>query len=43
MIAGRAFVYGDQIDTDVLAPGAYMKRPLAELAQHCLVASAAAM
>ena len=38
MIAGRAFVYGDQIDTDVLAPGAYMKRPLAELAQHCLEA-----
>ncbi len=38
MIRGRAFVYGDQIDTDVLAPGAYMKRPIAELAQHCLAA-----
>ena len=38
MIAGRAFVYGDQIDTDVLAPDAYMKRPLTELAQHCLEA-----
>jgi 3-isopropylmalate dehydratase small subunit len=37
-IVGRAFVYGDQIDTDVLAPGAYMKRPIRELAQHCLEA-----
>lgn len=35
---GRAFVFGDQIDTDVLAPGPYMKRPLAELARHCMEA-----
>jgi 3-isopropylmalate dehydratase small subunit len=35
---GRAFVFGDQIDTDVLAPGPYMKKPLAELARHCLEA-----
>jgi 3-isopropylmalate/(R)-2-methylmalate dehydratase small subunit len=33
---GRAFVYGDGIDTDVLAPGMYMKSPIAVLAQHCL-------
>ncbi len=35
---GRAFVFGDQIDTDVLAPGPYMKKPLAELARHCMEA-----
>ncbi len=33
---GRAFVFGDDIDTDALAPGLYMKRPIAELAAHCL-------
>ena len=33
---GRAFVFGDNITTDALAPGAYMKVPLAELATHCL-------
>lgn len=33
---GKAFVFGDNITTDALAPGAYMKLPLAELAQHCL-------
>lgn len=37
-IEGQAFVYGDHIDTDVLAPGAYMKRPIQELAAHCLEA-----
>jgi 3-isopropylmalate/(R)-2-methylmalate dehydratase small subunit len=35
---GRAWVYGDKVDTDLLAPGAYMKAPLAELATHCLEA-----
>lgn len=35
---GRAWVFGDDIDTDVLAPGAYMKAPIEELAQHCLEA-----
>jgi len=34
--SGRAWVLGDDIDTDVLAPGLYMKSPLAELASHCL-------
>lgn len=36
--AGRAFVFGDNIDTDTLAPGLYMKRPIEELAAHCLEA-----
>ena len=35
---GRAWVFGDDIDTDVLAPGQYMKGPVEELAQHCLEA-----
>ena len=35
---GRAFVFGDNIDTDVLAPGLYMKKPIQELAKHCLEA-----
>ena len=35
---GRAFVFGDRIDTDTLAPGRVMKRPLAELAAACLEA-----
>jgi 3-isopropylmalate/(R)-2-methylmalate dehydratase small subunit len=33
---GRVWRFGDDIDTDVLAPGLYMKSPLAELAKHCL-------
>ena len=36
--AGRAFVFGDAIDTDVLAPGHLMKLPAEELARHCLAA-----
>ncbi len=36
--AGRAWVFGDNIDTDVLAPGYAMKLPPAELARHCLTA-----
>jgi 3-isopropylmalate/(R)-2-methylmalate dehydratase small subunit len=34
----RAWVFGDDIDTDVLAPGRYMKLPIEEIAQHCLEA-----
>ena len=34
--AGRAWVFGDNIDTDVLAPGRYMKGPVEEAAPHCL-------
>ncbi len=37
-MTGRAHVYGDDIDTDVLAPGLYMKAPMEELARHCLEA-----
>ncbi|MDA0260974.1 MAG: 3-isopropylmalate dehydratase [Proteobacteria bacterium] len=33
---GRAWVFGDNIDTDALAPGLYMKGPIEELAAHCL-------
>ncbi len=36
--SGRAWVFGDDIDTDVLAPGLYMKGPLEVMAQHCLEA-----
>jgi len=36
--AGRIWRVGDDIDTDVLAPGLYMKGPLEELARHCLEA-----
>jgi 3-isopropylmalate/(R)-2-methylmalate dehydratase small subunit len=35
---GRAWVYGDNVDTDLLAPGAFMKGPIEELAAHCLEA-----
>ena len=36
--AGRAWVFGDDVDTDVLAPGPYIKGPVEELARHCLEA-----
>lgn len=35
---GRAFVFGDNIDTDVLAPGHLMKLAPEALAKHCLAA-----
>ena len=35
---GAAWVVGDDVDTDALAPGAYMKRPIGELATHCMEA-----
>lgn len=34
----RAWVFGDDIDTDVLAPGRYMKYGIDEIAKHCLEA-----
>jgi len=37
-LTGRAFVFGDRIDTDLLAPGPYMRQPLDVLAAHCLEA-----
>ena len=35
---GRAFVFGDAVNTDLLAPGHLMKLPPEELAKHCLEA-----
>jgi 3-isopropylmalate/(R)-2-methylmalate dehydratase small subunit len=37
---GRAWVFGDKIDTDVLAPGHLMKLSAEYLATHCLEAIA---
>jgi 3-isopropylmalate/(R)-2-methylmalate dehydratase small subunit len=34
--SGRAWVFGDNIDTDALAPGAYLKYGIDEIARHCL-------
>ena len=36
----RAWVFGDDIDTDALAPGRYMKHGIEEIARHCLEALA---
>ena len=33
---GRVWIFGDDIDTDILAPGKYMKGGLEILAAHCL-------
>jgi len=38
LIGGKAFVLGDRIDTDLLAPGAHMRKPIEELKWHCLEA-----
>ena len=37
-ISGRAWVFGDNVNTDVMAPGLYFKSPMAEMAKHCLEA-----
>lgn len=37
-LSGRAWVVGDDVDTDLLAPGAWMRGPVEELARHCLEA-----
>lgn len=37
-VRGRAFIFGDAIDTDLLAPGPYMREPIEVLASHCLEA-----
>jgi 3-isopropylmalate/(R)-2-methylmalate dehydratase small subunit len=34
----KVWKYGDNVDTDLLAPGAYMKGPIEDLAAHCLEA-----
>ena len=33
---GRVWCFGNDIDTDALAPGLYMKHSISELARHCL-------
>ena len=35
-MTGRVFLFGDDIDTDQLAPGKYMRGGIEELAAHCL-------
>ena len=37
-IVGRAWVFGDEINTDTMAPGLYFKESMAVMAQHCLEA-----
>lgn len=37
-LCGRAWVFGDDIDTDVLAPGTYLKESIEVLSAHCLEA-----
>jgi 3-isopropylmalate/(R)-2-methylmalate dehydratase small subunit len=32
----KAWVFGDDVDTDVIAPGRYMKLGIEEIASHCL-------
>lgn len=34
--SNKTWVFGDEIDTDLLAPGQYMKGPIEEMAKHCL-------
>lgn len=35
---GRAWIFGDDVDTDSLAPGAYIKFDIGVIAGHCLEA-----
>lgn len=37
-ITGRAWVFGDNINTDVMAPGLYFKSSMDVMAKHCLEA-----
>jgi 3-isopropylmalate/(R)-2-methylmalate dehydratase small subunit len=37
--AGRAWVFGDDVNTDLIAPARYLKRPIAEFASHALEAA----
>ena len=38
LIRGRAWVFGDEINTDTMAPGIYFKEPMEVMARHCLEA-----
>lgn len=35
-IAGRIWRFGDNVDTDAMAPGTYMKLGIEEIARHCM-------
>jgi 3-isopropylmalate/(R)-2-methylmalate dehydratase small subunit len=37
-MSGRAWVFGDDVDTDAIAPGAWMKFDIDTLSRHCLEA-----
>ena len=38
ILSGQAWVFGDAVNTDVMAPGLYFKAPIGELASHCMEA-----
>lgn len=38
VLRGNAWVFGDEINTDTMAPGIYFKEPMEVMAQHCLEA-----
>jgi len=38
-MTGRVWLFGDDIDTDMLAPGLYMRGGMDELVKHCLEAA----
>lgn len=38
VIEGRAWVFGDNVNTDVMAPGLYFKSSMDVMARHCLEA-----
>ena len=37
-ISGRSWVFPDDVNTDVMAPGLYFKSPMSEMARHCMEA-----
>jgi 3-isopropylmalate/(R)-2-methylmalate dehydratase small subunit len=37
-VSGKAWVFGDEMNTDNMAPGIYFKEPIEVMAQHCLEA-----
>lgn len=38
IVTGQAWVFGNAVNTDVMAPGLYFKAPIPELARHCMEA-----
>ena len=37
-MSGKAWVFGDGVNTDVMAPGLYFKEPMEVMAKHCMEA-----